>query len=143
MNFDDSDAGAASGLKIYVLEDHADTLRLLLIYLNEDGHSAVGAKSLEEARRDMVGADFQVLLSDIELPDGKGWELVSDPNFPSGVYCISMSGTSRSEDVERTKANGFRKHLRKPLNPDEVNEALSEASEACFGRSEGLGSPSY
>ena len=70
-----------------------------------------------------------VLICDIGLPDGKGWDLekVIKGNGRK-IFAIAMSGFGMNADTDRSKAVGFRHHLLKPFKPAELDKLLAEAS---------------
>ena len=73
-------------LRIIVVENHADTLKWLSLYLEIIGHRVVGVKTVAQAHEALAKDCYDVLISDIGLPDGTGWELLQNasPN-PAGV----------------------------------------------------------
>ena len=75
-------------------------------------------------------AEYDVLISDIGLPDGSGWELLPQAQARSNrpIFAIAMSGFGLSADHERSRQAGFRHHLLKPFRPDELNGMLQEAA---------------
>jgi response regulator RpfG family c-di-GMP phosphodiesterase len=62
-------------LRIFVVEDDNDTLAAIQIYLEQLGHSVFSARSKAEALKKIPRANCHVLISDINLPDGNGWEI--------------------------------------------------------------------
>jgi CheY-like chemotaxis protein len=115
-------------LRIFVVENHADTLLSLRLYLEDLGHTVSGARNLKEALQLLPG-DVQVLISDIGLPDGTGWDLMKQARLPDTVFCIAMSGFGMNADSERSVRAGFRHHLLKPFKAEELDKALAEAAE--------------
>jgi len=118
-------------LRIFVVENHADTLKYLTMYLEQMGHTVESAKTMEEALEALPKADCEVLISDIGLPDGDGWELLERVQLPHPIYAIAMSGFGMNADHAKSKAVGYRHHLLKPMNPDELDAMLEEAAHAC------------
>jgi len=111
-------------LRILLVEDNEDTLRVMSRLLRSDGYEVRTAASVKQAI-DLAGSDnFDLLISDIGLPDGSGWELMKQLRAKGPVRGIALSGFSMEEDVQRSKTVGFMEHLAKPINPQELEEAI-------------------
>jgi two-component system CheB/CheR fusion protein len=118
-------------LRIFVVENHADTLKYLTLYLEGMGHTVLSARNMQDALAALPAAGCDVLISDIGLPDGDGWELLHTLCPEPGqcpIYAIAMSGFGLNADRATSKAAGFRHHLLKPFDPDELDALLEEAS---------------
>ncbi len=115
-------------LAILVVENHPDTLKYLRMYLEQLGHSVRSATTMTEALETLAAAPSDVLISDIGLPDGDGWELIKRARTTAApFYAIAMSGFGMGNDHSRSKAAGFRHHLLKPFTPDQLDQCLQEA----------------
>ena len=128
MHLETMPDGATRPLRIFVVENHPDTLKYLTLYLEQMGHTVVSAKTMKDALEALPAADCNVLISDIGLPDGDGWELLRRAELDRRVYAIAMSGFGMNSDVSKSKAAGFRQHMLKPFNPDELDAMLEEAA---------------
>jgi CheY-like chemotaxis protein len=117
-------------MRILLVENHADTLRWLTLYLEDLGHSVVAAKTLGEAFIALKWQRFDVLLSDIGLPDGTGWELMTRARLPRAPFAIAMSGFGMNADHRRSREAGYQHHLLKPFKTAELDKLLYEASAA-------------
>lgn len=117
-------------LEILVVENHSDTLLYLRRYLEQLGHSVRTATSLAEAAAELSAGYPDVLLSDIGLPDGEGWELTRTLPDESPVFAIAMSGYGSAADQRRSREAGFHRHLVKPFDPLELDALLAEAGAA-------------
>ena len=115
-------------LRIFVVEDHRDTLKALQIYLEQLGHIVLSARSKAEALREIPRANCHVLISDINLPDGKGWDLIQEVGKLCPHYTIAISGSGMKADRERSAESGFRHHLVKPVLPYKLDTLLEEAA---------------
>ena len=115
-------------LVIFVVENHADTLKYLRMYLEQLGHEVRSARSMMEALAELPAAECDVLISDIGLPDGDGWQLLRQINLSHSPYAIAMSGYGMSADRLRSKEAGYRHHILKPFQPDELEAMLEEAA---------------
>ncbi len=115
-------------LRIFLVENHADTLKWLALYLESNGHTVDCAMTMKQALTLLPLDHYDVLISDIGLPDGDGWELLRLAKLTRPVYAIAMSGFGMNSDRVKSKAVGFRRHLLKPFVPGELDAALAEAA---------------
>ncbi len=118
----------ATPLRILVVENHADTRDVLVSLLEGLGHTVVVAESMRNALRAAPEARCDVLISDIGLPDGDGWELLGQLNLPRPMYAIAMSGYGMTADRTRSKAAGYRHHLVKPMGIEQLEGILNEVA---------------
>ncbi len=81
---------------------------------------------MASALRAVSSSRFDVLISDIGLPDGDGWQLISQ--MKSKPFGIAMSGFGASSDREKSQAAGYKHHLTKPFLPDDLDALLEEAA---------------
>ncbi len=115
------------GLRLLVVEDHPDTLGTLTRLLTRRGYIVRTAASLAESLEVARAYEFDVLISDIGLPDGRGTELL-DQFFALHGWrppAIAMSGFGMDDDVERSQQAGFSEHLTKPVEFSALQEAIS------------------
>ncbi len=130
-------AAPPRALRIFVVENHPDTLTWLTRYLEGMGHEVQSARNVTEALAAVPRSRCEVLISDIGLPDGNGWELLRGlcpDGEPCPIYAIAMSGFGMNSDRATSKAAGFRHHLLKPFEPDELDAALEEAAQELEAR---------
>ena len=124
---------AGDALFILVVEDHADTRRMLRIFLERSGHHVQVAATLGEALYlcEETERRFDLLLCDIGLPDGNGWNLLqilkTGKSAPS--LAIALSGWDSDDDIAKSRAAGFFAHLIKPVPPDKFTRALRAAAD--------------
>ena len=118
-------------MRIFVVENHSDTLAYLTLYLEQMGHTVFSAQSLKEAVAALPEAACDVVISDIGLPDGSGWELLERAHLAKPIYAIAMSGFGLGADRMRRVAAGFRHHVLKPFVPDDLDAMLEEAAREC------------
>ncbi len=124
---------ARKGLRILVVEDNKDTLRILSMLLEQAGHQVAAQPSFARAM-DYVdsGASFDIVLSDIELSDGTGLELMrhirATRSSPDPVPGIAMSGFGSDEDIELSMDAGFAEHMTKPLDYRRLESTLWRVS---------------
>ncbi len=118
--------GERSTWRILLVEDHADTAAALRNLLARRGHSVSVAHDLRSAREAAQGDPFDLLISDVGLPDGTGAELMSQLRT-NGMRGIAISGFGMSGDVEKSLAAGFTEHLVKPVNFETLEAAMLRA----------------
>ena len=125
-------------LRIFIVEDHADSLKYLAMYLQQCGHKVAHAQGVTEAVAALGVEKPDVLLTDISLPDGTGWDLMEKLRKARRLpkFAIAMSGFGMNADRVKSAAAGFRCHLLKPLNPEQLDGALADAARERGGADE-------
>lgn len=127
-------SGAPRGtLRIFLVENHADTLKYTKMYLEQMGHAVQSARTIAEALDLIPEVNADVLISDIGLPDGDGWELLEKAGRAAPKYAIAMSGFGMYADRSRSLAVGYRHHLLKPFPPEDLDAILMEAAGELHG----------
>lgn len=120
--------GSKGQLRVFIVENHEDTRFLLGLLLEQLGHTVLSAASVGDALAAIPGAGCDVLISDVGLPDGNGWELLQRLGNTRPRYAVAMSGFGMSSDRERSHAAGYRHHLLKPVVPNQLEHLLDEAA---------------
>jgi len=115
-------------LRVILVEDHADTAEGLLKLLTRIGYKVYVAPDLACARALAKAVEFDILLSDLQLPDGTGWDLMQELSAQGPIRGVAMSGFNTEADVERSRSVGFLDHIAKPLRPDRLSAALDLAA---------------
>jgi signal transduction histidine kinase/ActR/RegA family two-component response regulator len=117
-------------MKILLVEDNADTLHYLSRLLTLRGHTVLAASSVAQAKQVGAQTGFELLISDIELPDGTGIELMWHMRSQRGldVPGIALSGFGSSDDIEQSRAAGFAVHLTKPVDFRLLEQAVQQFS---------------
>ena len=120
-----SDATCA-GLRILLVEDNEDTRGIFEIMLRLKGHlvesAATGEAALTLARRQ----SFDLVISDLGLPDFSGIELMTILHERYSLRGIAVTGYSTEEDIRRSKSAGFEEHLVKPVDPVKFDQLLTK-----------------
>jgi CheY-like chemotaxis protein len=119
----------AMPLRLLVVEDHPDTASTLLRLLTRYGYQVEAADSVGTALEAVQHGSFDVVVTDIGLPDGNGVELfqqIKAGERGQGVRGIALSGFGTEDDVARSKAAGFDDHLTKPVDFSLLHRRLSE-----------------
>ena len=115
-------------LRIFVVEDDNDALAAIQIYLEQLGHIVFSARSKAEALKKIPRANCDVLISDINLPDGNGWEILEEIGNLRPNYAIAISGYGTKADRQRSAESGFRHHVVKPVFPDSLNDVIERGN---------------
>jgi PAS domain S-box-containing protein len=113
--------GAHQSASILLVEDHADTARILARILGKMGHRVTVARSAGEALSS--AGPFDLLLCDLGLPDGNGLDLIRQlPPMPA----IALTGHGMEDDIRASRAAGFLAHLTKPVDPEQLEAAIQK-----------------
>jgi signal transduction histidine kinase/ActR/RegA family two-component response regulator len=119
-----SHVGKNGKLRVLVVEDHPDTAKVLARLLSACGH-AVKTAQTAAAALELAGAEpFDVLVSDIGLPDATGYELMKEIKSRYGIKGIAMSGYGMEEDLRKGREAGFSDHIVKPANVAQLEHAI-------------------
>jgi PAS domain S-box-containing protein len=123
-------ASNRNDLRILLVEDNKDTLRYLAVVLRKRGHQVVTADCVTAALRALKEAEapFELLLSDIELPDGDGLQLMREIRMSEPMVGIAMSGFGAEEDLRHSREAGFFDHLTKPIDVNRLDLAIQSAT---------------
>ena len=115
----------SSRAKILLVEDHDDTARVLTRLLHLSGYHVHCADSKSAALRLCDEHQFDLLISDVGLPDGTGYDLMREI---SARRCaskgIAVSGYGADTDVQQSLQAGFSEHLVKPVQFDTLRDAI-------------------
>jgi two-component system CheB/CheR fusion protein len=113
-------------LRILMVEDHVDTARVMRRLLKLDGHTVEWAADVATALKLAAAHTFDLILSDLGLPDGTGMDLMRTLRHSgSMVPGIVISGYGQDQDIELSRQAGFVAHLVKPLNLDMLKDAIA------------------
>ena len=122
-----------AGVRVLLVEDHRDTAELLCAVLGSQGAGVRVAESLAEALATLSEAEFDVLVSDIGMPDGDGYELVErlrERERAAGrqpLPAVAVTAFASGEDRERALAAGFYDYAAKPIEPGALIETVVRA----------------
>ena len=115
------------GLKILFVDDHQDTCAALEKLLVRRGHLVATTHNVRSAMEEAVRNKFDLLISDIALPDGSGLDLMMQLRAISKIPGIAISGFGNNGDIERSLQAGFSDHLIKPIKLDDLEAAIERA----------------
>jgi DNA-binding response OmpR family regulator len=127
-------AADAPPLRILLVEDHEDTRAIMKRLLKVRGYEVAEADSVAAAGRlAREQPPFDLLISDLGLPDGSGVDAYNEVNAIHPVRAIALSGYGMEDDVRRSLQHGFSVHLTKPVDFTQLNAEIN----AMFGGQEG------
>jgi CheY-like chemotaxis protein/anti-sigma regulatory factor (Ser/Thr protein kinase) len=121
-------------LSILLVEDHVDTALALARLLKMRGHQVRTAASTKEAEAECATHPFDLLLCDIGLPDGTGYDLIKRVRAQSEIAAIAVTGFGMQSDVDHALAAGFDAHVTKPINLSRLESAIAESSRRARAR---------
>lgn len=111
---------------ILLVEDHEPTRLAVGDLLRRRRYKVTDAASCAQARSLIQkNDDFRLLISDVGLPDGNGYDLMAEFKKKFGANGIALTGLGKEEDVARSQASGFTTHLTKPVRVESLEHALA------------------
>jgi PAS domain S-box-containing protein len=128
--FLESEPAVARNLEILLVEDHKDTARVLGRILKNAGYEVSHAESVAGARELATTRRFDLVISDVGLPDGSGLDLMRGLQEKQGLTGIALSGFGTDDDVAASMAAGFAEHLTKPVDWDRLKSAIERLAPA-------------
>ncbi len=111
--------------KILLVEDHPDTARTLAKVLGMLHYDVKIANTVAAALELASSEHFDLVLSDIGLPDATGYELMEKLREHHGLRGIALSGYGMDEDMRKSRNSGFSHHLVKPVNLDHLSATIN------------------
>ena len=138
MNAADASSGSGGNLAkdgedsapygILVVEDHLETLQALAQLLKNDGFKVKTASTASQAMRAAETETFDLVISDIGLPDASGYDLVRELHQRFGLRGICLSGEAVNEASDRFRDSGFLAHLMKPIIYERLKAEILKTS---------------
>lgn len=121
----------SQGLRILIAEDHRDTAEMISLFLQGEGHAVKQAGDVASALKMAGDEPFDLLVSDLGLPDASGLDLMRElRNRGITLPGIALSGYGQEGDIEKSREAGFLAHLVKPVDMDRLIEAIDDAIQA-------------
>ncbi len=115
-------------LRLLLVEDHADTAKAMARLLKATGgHAVTIANTAAAALEHAATNEFDLVISDIGLPDITGYELMSQLRDKHGLRGIALTGYGSDDDHQKSRDSGFVAHILKPINLDTLNAAIERA----------------
>jgi CheY-like chemotaxis protein len=112
-----------------VVDDVADVTEMLAVVLSHAGYSVVTAASAPAALKAARERQFDVIISDIGMPEMNGYQLAREvrllPGYES-VPMVAVTGYSMFDDKERSTNAGFNAHMTKPIDPRALLDLIEQ-----------------
>ena len=113
------------GVTVLVVEDHEDTRRVLARALRRKGFGVTAAASVASALEEFHQRPTDLVICDIGLPDGTGWDFVSRLREEGPVRAVAVSGYGMERDIQRSRDAGFAAHIVKPVDFSQLEKVVS------------------
>jgi CheY-like chemotaxis protein/anti-sigma regulatory factor (Ser/Thr protein kinase) len=111
-------------IRILLVEDHEPTRTTLTGLLLRRRYQVSAAATAAEARALAGARSFDLLITDIGLPDGNGYDLMNELGQKNHLRGIALTGYGMEHDVARSETAGFDAHLTKPVRIQSLEAAL-------------------
>ena len=112
-----------------VVDDVADVTEMLAVVLTHAGYSVVTAASAPAALKAARERQFDVIISDIGMPEMNGYQLAREmrqlPGYET-VPMVAVTGYSMFDDKERSTNAGFNAHMTKPIDPRALLDLIEQ-----------------
>jgi len=122
-------AAATRALSILLVEDHADTAHAMSRLLRRLGHTVQTSGTVAEAAELARNAPYDLLLSDIGLPDGTGIDLIRQVRAHRDLTAIALTGYGMEDDIARCLEAGFCAHLTKPIDFQHLERMVQQVAD--------------
>jgi CheY-like chemotaxis protein len=112
-----------------VVDDVADVTEMLAVVLTHAGYSVVTAASAPAALKAAREQQFDVIISDIGMPEMNGYQLAREMRLMPGyetVPMVAVTGYSMFDDKERSTKAGFSAHMTKPIDPRALLDLIEQ-----------------
>jgi CheY-like chemotaxis protein len=113
--------------RVLLVEDSPDNAAAIAEFLRARGYEVAVATSVATAV-ERVRDGFDVIVSDVGLPDGTGHDVMRRIRDTSRIPGIALSGYGSEDDVRRSLDAGFARHLVKPIEPDSLLNAIESVT---------------
>jgi CheY-like chemotaxis protein len=110
--------------RVLLVDDHHDTCLGMKRMLERRGYQITIAHSAEQAVEKVRTQDFDLLISDIGLPDRSGYDLMREVRLNKPLPGIALSGFGSEQDVNQAREAGFAEHLTKPINFERLEKTI-------------------
>jgi len=114
-------------MRVLLVEDHEDTNHSLTLLLRRRGYHVQSAHTVQAALEAAAQEKFDVLVSDIGLPDGSGIDLMEKLKVNHPIFGIALTGFGMEDDLRKSHEVGFNHHLVKPVDLNRLDALIQQA----------------
>jgi PAS domain S-box-containing protein len=129
-----------SSLTVLLIEDHVDTAEVMAQLIRGMSHDVTVVGRVDDALAATQSATYDLIVSDVGLPDGTGLDFIKAFREHSDVPAVALTGFGTDEDVRRCLAAGFTSHLTKPVNFAQLEQLIESAANIKAEKAEGADS---
>lgn len=115
-----------AGIRVLLIEDHEDTAEVIQNVLRQMGHEVETCFTVATACQKLKEQEFDVILSDIGLPDGTGIDFIRAAREICQTPAVALTGYGMAEDVDKCLQAGFDEHLTKPIDIERLQKTLAK-----------------
>jgi PAS domain S-box-containing protein len=116
---------AQGGWKLLLVEDNQDAAETIVMCLEVHGYQVTHVSTCADAVRTAREREFDIVLTDLGLPDGSGIDV--GRALSKSLPVVALSGYGATPDLQRSAMAGFSGHLVKPAEPQAIHAALQKA----------------
>src|SRR5437667_3014419 len=110
--------------RVLLVDDHYDTCIGMKRMLERHGYEITVAHTAEQAVEKVRAEEFDLLISDIGLPDRSGYDLMREVRLNNDLPGIALSGFGSEQDVNQAREAGFAEHLTKPVSFERLEKTI-------------------
>src|SRR5688572_1129778 len=118
-------ASATTHRRVLLVDDQHDSTRTLSLLLRASGYEVQTAATVASALQLAAAESFDIMVSDIGLPDATGYELMEQIRELYGIKGIALTGHGMDDDLRRSRQAGFAAHVVKPVNVEELENLMA------------------
>jgi DNA-binding NtrC family response regulator len=111
-----------------IVEDDTDSARMMAALVTNEGFSVATAPTLGEARQQLALRSPDLLLLDLQLPDGSGMTLLDERELLGGTEVVLMTGHATLDTSIQGLRYGVADYLIKPVSARQLQSILSRVS---------------
>jgi CheY-like chemotaxis protein len=117
---------ATTHRRVLLVDDQYDATRTLSLLLRASGYQVETAATVASALQLAATESFDIVVSDIGLPDATGYVLMEQIRALYGIKGIALTGHGMDDDLRRSRQAGFAAHVVKPVNVEELESIMAD-----------------